>query len=240
MSEGSRRSNVVAPSLLPPASLRGSTSMNGSQDSESITFGPFRLFPTARLLEKNGRPLALGNRALDLLTVLVEHAGEVVNQRELLSRVWRGLVVCPSNLRVHMNALRKALDDSAREARYIANVTAQGYCFVAPVRRGDESGRVVAAPVPACDSKVELPAMLERLVGRDDTAAAIAADLLARRFVTVVGPGGIGKTTVALAAAHSLSAQFAGAVCFVDLGKVVDPKRLIAAVSTRAGSHGFA
>jgi len=107
--------------------------------SVCISFGPFKLFPTARLLEKDGRPLALGSRALDILTVLVEQAGEVVSQQELLTRVWRGLVVCPSTLRVHMNALRKALDDSARENRYICNVTGQGYCFVAPIQRRDES-----------------------------------------------------------------------------------------------------
>ena len=107
--------------------------------SACIAFGPFRLFPTARLLEKDGRPLAVGNRALDILTVLVEHAGNVVSQRELLSRVWRGLVVCPSNLRVHMNALRRVLNDSARDTRYIANVAGQGYCFVAPIQRRDDS-----------------------------------------------------------------------------------------------------
>jgi len=76
---------------------------------DSISFGPFRLFPAARAIEKNGIPLALGNRALDILMVLVERAGEVVSHRELIARVWRGLVVDPSNLRVHMTGLRKAL-----------------------------------------------------------------------------------------------------------------------------------
>lgn len=109
--------------------------------SDSISFGPFRLFPTARVLEKDGRPLALGNRALDILIVLVEHTGEVVSNRELMSRVWRGLVVSPSNLRVHMNTLRKALTDCAGATRYIANVTGQGYCFVAPTHRRDASVR---------------------------------------------------------------------------------------------------
>jgi DNA-binding winged helix-turn-helix (wHTH) protein len=116
---------------------------------ECICFGPFRLFPAARRIERDGRPLALGNRALDILIVLVEHAGEVVDQRELLSRVWRGLVVGPGNLRVHISALRKALSDSTGEARYIANVTGQGYCFVAPIRRRNDSMRAVANPISA-------------------------------------------------------------------------------------------
>ncbi len=96
----------------------------------TLSFGPFRLFPAARAFEKDGVPLVLGNRALDILMVLVERAGEVVSHRELISRVWRGLVVDPGNLRVHMTSLRKVLGD-----QYIANVTGQGYCFVAPVRR---------------------------------------------------------------------------------------------------------
>ena len=102
---------------------------------ESISFGPFRLFPTARAFEKNGVPLALGNRALDMLIVLVRRAGEVVSHRELITRVWRGLVVDPSNIRVHITALRRALGDRDGKDRYIANVTGQGYCFVAPVSR---------------------------------------------------------------------------------------------------------
>lgn len=108
------------------------------QDS-SVSFGPFRLIPTARILERNGLPLPLGNRALDILIVLVERAGEVVNHKELLSRVWRGLVVSPGNLRVHINSLRKVLKGSAEGTRYIANVTGQGYCFVAPIERRDHS-----------------------------------------------------------------------------------------------------
>src|ERR1700755_3025183 len=109
--------------------------MNGA-DTPIAAFGPYRLFPTARVLEKNGTPLALGHRALDILIALVERAGEIVSHKELISRVWRDLVVEPGNLRVHMRALRKALGDGEADARYIENVTGQGYCFVTPVSRG--------------------------------------------------------------------------------------------------------
>jgi DNA-binding winged helix-turn-helix (wHTH) protein len=102
---------------------------------ESVSFGPFCLFPRARVLRKSGEPVALGSRALDILIALVERAGEVVNQRELIARAWRGLVVESGNLRVQMTYLRRCLGDGEHGARYIANVPGQGYSFVAPVRR---------------------------------------------------------------------------------------------------------
>lgn len=203
----------------------------------SISFGPFRLFPTARVLEKDGRPLALGNRALDILIVLLEHWGEVVNHRELLSRAWRGLVVNSGNLRVHMTALRKALNDSAGETRYIANVTGQGYSFVAPIQRREDSERLPAAPlsVSTLSRKCALPPTLERMVGRDSAVCTVAADVLRERFVTIIGPGGIGKTTVAIAAAHSLRSEFSGMVCFVNVGAVSDPSRVVSTVGAALG-----
>jgi DNA-binding winged helix-turn-helix (wHTH) protein len=101
---------------------------------QCLLFGPFELLPRARILRRSGIPVAIGSRALDLLIALVEQAGEVVKQRDLIHRAWRGLVVEPSNLRVQMTYLRRSLGDGDRGARYIANVPGQGYCFVAPVR----------------------------------------------------------------------------------------------------------
>src|SRR6185436_8978972 len=154
---------------------------------EIVSFGPFRLFPAARVIEKDGVPLAVGNRALDILVVLVERAGEVVSHRELLTRVWRDLVVDPSNLRVHINGLRRVLGDGDGRERYIANVVGQGYSFVAPARResGDEPPpRMPEYPCGAARQRLVLPSALTRLVGRDETVRTIAADLIADRFVT--------------------------------------------------------
>jgi predicted ATPase/DNA-binding winged helix-turn-helix (wHTH) protein len=209
------------------------------ETQESISFGSFRLYPAARRLEREGRPLPLGSRALDILIVLVEHAGEVVDQRELLSRVWRGLYVCPGNLRVHVTALRKVLSDSAGQGRYIANVTGQGYCFVAPIRRphDPEAVRDVVHPAFASTTtdKWALPPPLERMLGRESAVRSVAAGLERSRFVTIVGPGGIGKTTVAVATAHLLRPELAGAVCFVDLDSVTHPDNVVARVAAALG-----
>lgn len=205
---------------------------------EIISFGPFRLFPAARAFEKDGVPFALGDRALDLLTVLVERAGEVVSHRELIARVWRGLVVDPGNVRVHITGLRRALGDGDGKDRYIKNVTGQGYSFIAPIRHEIPT----TAPVPVaeypCGSarrRLTLPPVLARIVGRDEALRTITADLIAERFVTVIGPGGVGKTTVAVAVAHAMLAEFADAVCFVDLGVVSDSNLVATTVASSLG-----
>jgi len=206
--------------------------------SEVASFGSFQLFPSARAIEKAGVPIALGARALDILVALVERPGEVVSHKELISRAWRGLVVDPSNLRVHVSSLRKALGDVEDTPRYIANVAGQGYCFVAPVTRGAAASAPARAPEYPCGvarRRLLLPPKLARMVGRDDAVHVVANDLVADRFVSIIGPGGMGKTTVAVAVAHAMLEEFGDAVCFVDVGMVTDPKLLAATIASTLG-----
>ena len=100
-----------------------------------ICFGPFRLSTTERVLEKEGVPVRLGSRALDILIALVERPAEVVSKKELFARAWPDLVVDEGNLRYHVSALRKALDEGQSATRYVANVSGRGYCFVVPISR---------------------------------------------------------------------------------------------------------
>ncbi len=101
----------------------------------SLSFGPFELFPQRRALLEDGKPLRLGSRALEVLIVLVEHAGELLSNKDLLARAWPNTYVEEANLRVQVMALRKSLGDGQGGARYIKNVPGRGYCFVAPCRR---------------------------------------------------------------------------------------------------------
>ncbi len=106
----------------------------------SSSFGPFRLVAgRRRQLKKGDEPLQLGARALDTLVALVGRAGEVVTQRELISRIWPDATVEDANLRMHIATLRKALGDGREGARYIATVPGRGYSFVAPVTQSSPS-----------------------------------------------------------------------------------------------------
>ena len=199
----------------------------------ALAFGPFKLLRTERLLLEDGVPVRLGSRALDLLIALAERAGDVVSRVELEACVWPMTIVEETSLRVHVLALRKALGDGHGGARYIINQPGRGYCFVAPVTRVQHRADVPQGAPAAASST--LPVRLTRMIGRDEAVAKVAAQLASRRFVTLVGPGGIGKTTLALAIAESCAARYADGVCFIDLAAVADDRLVPAAAAYGLG-----
>jgi predicted ATPase/DNA-binding winged helix-turn-helix (wHTH) protein len=194
----------------------------------SFVFGPFRLLLAQRALFQDGRPLPLGSRTFDLLAFLVQRAGQVIANDELMAQVWPNVHVDEGSLRVHVAALRKALGDGLGGNHYIANAPGRGYSFVAPVSREQTSSPSAATAVDAAASN--LPVSLTRVIGRGEIIATFAAQLRARRFLTILGPGGIGKTTVAVAVAESLTGLYVDGIRFVGLGSLADPTLVSAAV----------
>jgi predicted ATPase/DNA-binding winged helix-turn-helix (wHTH) protein len=219
-----------------PASERGVdvevATMQQSVDGAMVfEFGPFSLIASERLLLNKGEPVALGGRAFDILIALLERAGEVVSHRDLVKRAWPDVIVEETSLRFHVAALRRGLGDGRDGARYVTNISGRGYCFVAPVQRWLQP---VAAAAKHSQYSV-LPAPLGRMVGRNEAVDALRSEITSRRFVSIVGPGGVGKTTVAIAAAHAMAPDFCGAVCFVDLSSVRDGAQVISAVASAMG-----
>lgn len=209
-------------------------------EHEIAAFGPFRLHASSRLLQRGEVPVPVGGRAMDILIALVERVGEVVSRRELMRRAWPDLIVEEANLRVHIGSLRKALGEGEGGARYVANVAGRGYCFVMPVQRMRE---VEKAPPAEVDAPLlrsswppsRLPNRLARMVGRGNAVGMLSRMLPSRRFVSLVGVGGVGKTTVAVSVAHEMLARFDGGVYFVDLSIVEDASLVMDAVSTAVG-----
>jgi predicted ATPase/DNA-binding winged helix-turn-helix (wHTH) protein len=206
-----------------------------SQSNDVVSFGPFSLFAAERLLKKADEPIPLGDRALDLLIALAERAGEVVTHKELISTVWPDVTVEESNLRFQMATLRKALGDGRGGVRYVSTVAGRGYCFVAPVTRSTAARTVPVTGIATTERVQKLPPRPARMVGRDDTVRALAEQLQVRRFVSIVGAGGIGKTTVAISVAHALWDGFNGAVFFVDLAALTDAELVPTAVASTLG-----
>jgi predicted ATPase/DNA-binding winged helix-turn-helix (wHTH) protein len=206
-----------------------------SHQKDALSFGPFSLFAAERLLKKADEPIPLGDRALDVLIALVERAGEVVTHKELISSVWLDLTVEEVNLRVQIAAIRKALGDRRAGARYVSNVAGRGYCFVAPITRSTAARTVPVAGATTSERVQKLPPRPARMVGRDDTVRLLAQQLQVWRFVSIVGPGGIGKTTVAISVAHSLIDGFHDSVFFIDLAALTDPQLVPTTVASALG-----
>jgi predicted ATPase/DNA-binding winged helix-turn-helix (wHTH) protein len=201
---------------------------------QSLSFGPFRLLPAQQLLLEGGNAVRLGSRALELLIVLAQRAGELVTKGELMTRVWPNTVVEENNLKVHIATLRRTLGDGQPGRRYVATVPGRGYRFVAPVE-------VSPSAKPRLDRSVKtdrahnLPASQPRPIGRADTINALLSELPRRRFITIVGPGGIGKTTVALGLAEALITTYEHGIRFVDLAPLGDPHFVTSAVTSALG-----
>src|SRR4030095_8259362 len=113
------------------------------ENNHFYEFGPFRLDATERLLLRAGETVALTPKAFDLLLVLVEHRGHLLEKNELLKLVWPDTFVEEANLSYNISLIRKALSYGRNRQRYIETVPRRGYRFVAPVR---EQKDVAATP----------------------------------------------------------------------------------------------
>src|SRR5258708_3120843 len=206
--------------------------MSGAVVHRKLRFGPFELSIGERVLRRDGQMIPLGDRALDVLIYLADRPGEVIAKQELIDHGWSDVTVEEGSLRVHVAAIRKALGDGQLGNRYIANVRGRGYSFVGTVapladnteRRNAKFGQQGRLPVR--------PIMM---IGRGTVISEVSGKLRDERFVTLLGPGGIGKTTIALAVGRAAAEEFGGKVHFADLESLTDPRHVAGAVATSLG-----
>ena len=190
--------------------------------ARTLCFGPYRLSKKRTLL-RDGAPVHLGSRAMEILLALAERAGQMVDKRELLGRVWPGAAVDEPALRFQIAALRRTLSDGSADGRYIQTVSGRGYRFVAPVTTPESFERIAraAAACDSCPPQVP-PTPSTGLIGRAGFVNLLADWVPRHRLVTITGPGGIGKTMVAIASVERLRDTFKQGVSFIDFASVAD------------------
>jgi predicted ATPase/DNA-binding winged helix-turn-helix (wHTH) protein len=205
------------------ATMRRLGAGEGGLAQHGYTFGRFHLSPSQGRLERDGQPVALGTRAMAILGLLAEKAPMVVGNREIMDAVWPGIFVEEANIRVHVASLRRALG----EEHGIVNHPGQGYSLSVPVRR------------QADQAPMSLPLPSRILLGRGEDLDALRESLASSRLTTIIGPGGIGKTSMALAVAQALGPGLSDGVCFVDLSPLSRPalvtSQVAAACNTPVG-----
>jgi len=206
--------------------------MHGTAVHRNLTFGPFELSSSERVLRREGEALPLGGRALDILIYLAERPGEVIAKQELMDHVWSDVTVEEGSIRVHVAAIRKALGDGQFGNRYIANIKGRGYSFVGtvvPLAGNKESSS------DRSRDQGRLPVRPPMMIGRETVVSEVSDKLRNERFITLLGPGGIGKTTIALAVGRAAAEEFGGEVYLVELECLTDPRHVAGAVATSLG-----
>jgi predicted ATPase/DNA-binding winged helix-turn-helix (wHTH) protein len=184
----------------------------GPHDSSlCFKFEEFILHEAKRELTRAGVRVDIGSRALDVLLALLRRAGRVATKEEIIRDAWDGMSVAENNLTTQVARVRRALDDPEGR-RFIQTVPAKGYRFVADV---------TAQPLITDHNGSELPPDSSSFIGREKEMADLRQRLAARRLVTIVGTGGVGKTRIAI----RLAAEFAAAdsVLLLELAPMTEP-----------------
>lgn len=201
-----------------------------------LQFDDYEIDIEQRRLTENGLPLRLGGRAFDILSTLVSRAGDVVTKDELIASVWPTTIVDEGALRVHLVALRKALGDHARYL--IETIPGRGYVFAGSVREISRDEPTREPSLPAAYHLVgSLPRMPRRLIGRSDYIRSTLDLLEGTRLLTLAGPGGIGKTAVAVSCANAVAER--KRVVFIDLATLADGEVLLPTLATQLGLSAF-
>jgi predicted ATPase/DNA-binding winged helix-turn-helix (wHTH) protein len=191
-----------------------------------VSFGPFRLYPGQRKLLCRSVEVRLGGRAMDVLRALAKKKGALVHSDELFAAAWSDVFVHESNLKVTVASLRRTLREYSPSHDYIRNVVGRGYWLSSDVRPLSSSEDIPrSAPLPE----------LRTIIGRDEEIAALVETMAHYRLSTIVGAGGMGKTTVAVAAAQIFEDEAGHAVTFVDLARVVSEEFVASTIAAALG-----
>src|ERR1700722_1184882 len=196
---------------------------------EPYRFGRFTLDTADKAPSADGTAIPPGATDFRLLLALIEQAGSLVTKDELMSRVWGKAAVGDNTLHVHITALRKALGDG-----FIATKQGRGYRFLEHTGQTGTASRHHGGNLPACSANGS-KGSTSRLIGRDTQIGALP-DLLAHNLlVTLVGPGGVGKTRLALEVANEAASTFKDGAWLVELASVSDGPSTASAVATVLG-----
>jgi WD40 repeat protein/DNA-binding winged helix-turn-helix (wHTH) protein len=164
----------------------------------SFWFGDFELDQERRQLLRSGEPVPLEPKAYELLNLLLERRPRALSRAQIRDGIWPRTFVSESTLAVVVNGIRQALEDDARQPRFIRTVHGFGYAFCGEARESGDgpfgaSEAVVARPYPGLLAFTEADA--GHFFGREAEVEALWEKIRRRKLLAVIGPSGVGKTS---------------------------------------------
>jgi predicted ATPase/DNA-binding winged helix-turn-helix (wHTH) protein len=188
-----------------------------------------------RELRSRGIAAPLGGRAFEILEVLVQSAGDLVNKYDLMNRVWPGAAVEENTLQAHISAVRKVLGP---DREILKTVAGRGYRLLGTwtIQQDDSQPANRDSVInPKHHHRTNFPTATERLIGRESSAQHLRDLLSAYRMVTLTGPGGIGKTVLALDVARTQFPYVQGDGFLVQLASLSHSDLVPSAVASCLG-----
>jgi predicted ATPase/DNA-binding winged helix-turn-helix (wHTH) protein len=206
--------------------------------------GPWEVDLGRRELRSRGTPVALGSRAFEIVEVLARAGGQLVSKDDLMERIWPGAIVGDNTLHVHIAAVRKAFGS---DRGMLQTAPGRGYRLVGSwaVQHGEAATEAAPVPPPRTRSEerpsTNFPVVVTRLVGRSTAVQRVRDLVSAYRVVTLTGPGGIGKTALAMKVVRDLLADFEDSAWLVELASLSDaaltPSAVAGVLELKLGSE---
>jgi predicted ATPase/DNA-binding winged helix-turn-helix (wHTH) protein len=198
--------------------------------------GSAELDPARRDLRASGRAVPIGARAFEIMHALAESSGELVTKDDLMAHIWPGAIIGENTIHVHISAIRKALGP---DRAMLKTASGRGYRLHGrwTARKDNTRPHPAHAHSYSIEDHGNLPARTSELIGRDAVVPRVRDLISAYRVVTLAGPGGIGKTRLALEIASLVSSGFSGGGWLVELASLSDASLVTAAIATALGLH---
>ena len=205
----------------------------------TLAFGEFDIDLATRELKRGKSQVTIEPKAFDVLTLLLENRHRVVTKDELVDIVWQGRFISDSALSTAIKAARSAVGDDGRSQKVIRTHHGLGFRFVAELRDDCAGPGVTESSASNIPSLTNLRRRRRELIGRDAEKASIVAQLQDHRIVSIVGPGGAGKTSLAIDAAMDLEGVFAGGIWLCEFAPVQEDQvesTVLGAIDSSAGA----